>query len=367
MLLYILLPVAALAMFPLCRDKKSKICCCAAAFAILLAVAALRYNTGYDYNAYASIYTALPRMSKNSFAELGIESGFILPASWLAAFFPDYKVMFLVVAAIISAALGVYIYKYSSNPAVSVFMLLVSGLYFNSLNFLRQFLAALVVLYALRYIGEKRLLRFAAYVLFACTIHNSALIMLLFYFILKIKLTKVVMILYTVAAALTYIFSDKLMSLVASVFYTEYADNPQLANGLPLTCSIGFGVVFALTYLIRDMLLLRSKNNSVLINCMFFAFFFELIGSRHAVISRFSIYFLLPAVLLLLPEIFEILKRLTELTFRKRRQYNAAAATAIIIVLVLCGLFYGRLLANNYNGVLPYTTIFEEGENAAQT
>lgn len=364
MLLYILTATAALAMFPLCRGGKSRFFCCAAAFAVLLAVAALRWNTGYDYGEYASLYRALPRLAQDELAALSFEKGFLLPASWLAAFFPDYHALFFAAAAITALAVTCFAYKYSSNPAVSIFMLLVTGLYFNSFNFIRQFLAALVVLYALRYIGEGRLLRFAAYILFACTLHSSAVIMLLFYFVLKIKPTYITAVLYIAATVLLYIYSDELLSFATRYIYSGYSENYELSNGLPLACTIAFGALTALAFLLRKMLLLREKNNAILINCMFFAFFFELIGTKHAVVSRLSIYFLLPAALLLLPEIFEVLHLLIKLTFRQKRQYLIAAGTAAVVVVALCGWFYVCLLSDNYNGVVPYTTVFEEAANA---
>lgn len=364
MLVYILLPAAALMLFPLCRDGKSRFFCCAAVFAALFAVGALRYRVGYDYDEYSALYQALPFTSSDELAAMKTEKGFLLPMSWLAVFFPDSRVMFAVISAVAAAAVAVFIYKYSSVPAVSVLMLITTGLLFNSFNFIRQFLAALVILYAVRFVMETRFLHFAVYAFLACMLHSSALVMLIFFFILKIRPNGIVTVIYAASAVLLYIYSDELVSFAMRFVYGEYAADPEMTTGLPLACAIGFGVMTALAFLLRKMLIQRNKNNDILINCMYFAFLFELIGTKHAVVSRFSIYFMLPAALLLMPEIFAILHKLIRLTFREKKQYIAAAAAAAVIGLGLCGLFYGTLLGDNYNGVVPYVTIFEEGSDA---
>lgn len=364
MLVYILLPAAALILFPLCRDGKSRFFCCAAVFAVLFAVGALRFGVGYDYDEYSALYQSLPFTNSDELAAMKTEKGFLLPLSWLAVFFPDSRVMFAVISAVTAAAVSVFVYRYSAVPAVSVLMLITTGLLFNSFNFMRQFLAALVILFAVRFVMETRFLHFAAYALFACMLHSSALVMLAFFFILKIRPNGIMTVIYAASAVLLYIYSDEIISLAMNFVYGEYAADPELTTGLPLACTIGFGVMTALAFLLRKMLVVRNKNNDILINCMYFAFLFELIGTKHAVVSRFSIYFLLPAALLLMPEIFAVLHKLIRLTFREKKQYIAAAVIASAIGLGLCGLFYGALLSDNYNGVTPYVTVFEEVSDA---
>lgn len=367
MLLYIILPIAALALgIPLCRSRNGKLLYTIFMGLALFFIAAIRSNVGYDYNLYGSWFVQFPFSTINELSQSRIEKGFLIPFKLLSDFGVSFKVMFVIISAVISILMLSYIYRHSVNPCISVFSLIISGLYFNSMNFMRQFIAALIVMCALRFIKEKRFFRFAAFVLLASCFHVSALIMLLFYFILQIKPNKVVISVYYAVMLVIFLFSDKILDFVTKNVYTVYNQATELKKGLPFGYFAGFLVFFVVAMALRKLLVARNEMNNIYLSMMFFGVFFEFIGIKHGIISRFSLFFLIPAITILSAEIFEIIKSIIILTFKENARFKRiVSATVIVVSLGFCGLFYSYLLINNYNGVVPYNTVFSADEGGS--
>lgn len=352
---------------PLCRLKHGKkIYCCLAGLA-LFAVAAIREGVGYDYNSYGTMFLSsryrfefLMRNDKN-------EKGFLLPLKYLSDFTDYYQILFIIMAAVFAAAVMIYIYLYTEKAYLGVFCFLTFGVFFNTLCFLRQMLAAVVVMYALQYIKKKQFLRFLVLVLFASTFHVSALLMVLFYFILQIKMNWVSLGVYTGGLVLFFIFSEKILGLITKYFYTGYQIglNVEITTGLTPIYSIFFGIFFALAFAVRKRLCKKNSFNNVYLNCMYFVFFFEAMGVKHAIVSRLSILFIIPATIVLIPEVVTAYIELFKEKFGKNRNKATISTTVVLTVFAtFCTCMYTFMLVKNYNGVMPYQTIFSEEGSA---
>lgn len=334
--------------------------------AALFALSAVRYDTGYDYNLYAGwYYYDFIFKSVEELAASRIEKGFLLPMKYLADVIYDYQAMFVVIAFVVAALVMLYIYKYSSNVWISVAAFLGFGVYFNSMNFMRQLIAALLVTFALRYIQSRQPLRYLILILFASTLHFTALVMLPFYFLLRIRMNYAVLSAYAGIAVLTYWKSTEIMELVTSRFYTYYdpSQSAEMTHGLPIGYFIGFAALFAAAFALRKPLIGLRKFNGILINCAFFTMLFEFYGTKHTVISRFALLFYLGPVLLLVSDIAKVLAAMARKRFAKRQLIGTVSVYAAVAVCMLG--FYGYLLSKNYNGVVPYQSIFDKGASAS--
>lgn len=331
---------------------------------ILFIVAAVRRSTGYDYNLYAKWYYDYMFKSFDNLTTEKVEKGFTIPFKIMSRFFYNYQAMFIVIAFILTLLVMIYVYKNSSNVWISVSAFLCLGLFFNSMNFMRQIIAALIVMYALRYIESKQFLRFLALILFASTIHFSALLMILFFFILQIKMNYIVLAIYSIFGIAAYINSGAIMTLATKYVYKGYdpTKNIEMIKGQPPVCFIAFAVFFILAFLLRKDLIKKRAFNSILINCAFFTMFFEFFGTKHTIISRFSILFYLAPILVLsadmLPLLIEKAKKLV-----KAEKHKKLAAICVYSLVLLSSLsLYQYFLNHNYNGVVPYKTIFSSEE-----
>lgn len=362
MLIYAVLPAALLLLgIPLCRSKKGRLIYCVIAGLSLITLTAIRFCVGYDYIPYYNWFNELPLRNTDSLSTVLQEKGFIIPVAILLDFVSP-QMIFGLIALVTMGGVAVYIYRNSELPFVSFFVLITFGLWFNSMNFMRQFIAATIILYSLKYIAEKRFWRFAIFIIFASMFHLSALIMLPFFFIFRQEMTVLIFSIYTAVAIFCFSFSTQLISLVTNYFYTNYDinNNPEMAFGLPIWYTVGFSVLLLVAFLMRKMLFARSKYNVVLLNCLYFGVFFELIGIKHGVVSRVALFFLLPSVIILSAEIVSILFKLIKLTFKNNKKARVSVSLLLCVIMLAYNMgFYAYLLNNNYNGVLPYRTVFD--------
>lgn len=368
MLLYILLPVAAVGFgIPLCRSKAGRAVYCACFGLIFFVIAAVRYTVGHDYILYANWYNRLLISSIDELTYWSREKGFLIPLKMLADCGLPYQTMFVLIAFFVALGVMLYIYKKSTLPWVSVTAFVSMGLYFISMNFMRQFLAAILITLAFRYIYERHLLRFFAVVMLASVFHFTALVILPFYFILRIPVNKLGFFILTPLAFVSYIFSAPIIEFITGFFYTGYDLDlsVEMSTGLSPVYTIAMALLLLLALLLRKMLIARDPRNDYFITALYFAVYFSFIGTSHGIVARIGLFFMLPAVLILSAEIFITLRQLFTLTFRrmdKRRYIYAGLICAVFIG--LAGGFYGFLLAGNYNGVVPYQTIFSNEEVA---
>ena len=367
---YILLAVLVAAGIILCRSTKGEIAYLLSSGLAFFIISAIRRFVGVDYNSYATMYFDFNFYSIEELTSERTEKGFIVFFKILSDLFTDMQAMFTLIAFAVAAAVVIYIYKNSSIKWVSCAAFLVFGLYFNSMNFLRQILAALIVTYAFKYVYSKQFFRYLVLVLFASCFHMSALLAIPFFFILQIKLNYISLSLYCAVTALIYMNSTQLMELVTTYFYKNYdpKTSVEMMNGLTWEYTLIFAVFFIAAFLLRKRLEKRNPFNSVLISCMFFALFFEFIGTKHAIISRFALLFLIAPVLALTPEIVQVITGYLSERFKddkKRRLVFQGCSYAAIAVYGIS--IFSNFLIHNYNSVVPYTTIFSEIEEGTVT
>ena len=359
----LILAVSVFAGIPLCRTKVGKIIYCTFEGLLLFFVAAVRSHVGYDYNSYGSEYINSVSLTVEELAQTRLEKGFLMICKLLADYIVGYQILFIVMAAVIIVPLMICIYKYCDKPYLAVFGFLTLGLYFNSLDFLRQVIAAVIVLCGLRYTEKGNFFRFAVVVVFASCFHISAFMMILFYFILKLKVTPTLLTVYSVVSAGTFIFSREILLIVTKYVYSGYDPDKSIhmKTGLDPIYTIYFAIIFFTAFALRKSLMEKDSFNNVLINCMFFTFFFEFIGIKHSIVSRPALYFALPAAVWLVPQIIEVLLEKCSEKFKDDKHKLAVSKAAVVmsVAVIFVGMFE-YMIVKDYNGVMPYQTIFTE-------
>lgn len=365
MLIYFFLLAGVIAAgIPLCSKKCGKtgrIIFCAAAAVVFILISALRFQVGYDYNLYGGAYF---NMQYSTFEDIGadkMEKGFLLPLYVLNLAFEEYYVVFIYTSIIIYPAVFYLICKNSSNPWISTTAFLCLGVFFNSMCFLRQFIAALIVTYAVQYLNKNQIWRFFILVIAASAFHWSALLMLGMWVLLIIKPGKIYLGIVTVGTVVFCFVSRSLMYWAIDKFYMykdyDPATNPEASMGLPIWYTIMFGILFVVSFIFRKRLIEKNQKNSLYINCLMYTVVFEAMGTRHGVLSRFAILVYLPAVLYLVPDMVTVIKEYISDTFelKQKRARVLTIVSACVGSLFAVGC-YVMLMLNNYNGVVPYVS-----------
>ena len=122
------------------------------AIAIPVTVATLRYNNGADYLMYLRMMKLAEQTgsSATAFTKIkSIESGYWLLLKLCGEIWPgQYFMTYGVIAIIICGFCHIAIWQQSPNPALSVYLFFVSGIYFDSFNGLRQYIAVAITVFA---------------------------------------------------------------------------------------------------------------------------------------------------------------------------------------------------------------------------
>ncbi|MCM1579037.1 MAG: EpsG family protein [Ruminococcus sp.] len=358
-----ILVLSAAAGIPLCglyekRSDKRAAVYCILMWAVFSVTAALRFDVGVDYNMYAGLFYDMNFMDMEQLGEIQREKGMLFPVVLTEIFTFDYFPAFAVLSPIIYALIMTYGAKYSDVPWAGVFAFLSFGVFFNSLNFMRQVMATAIGAFALRYWAKGNYFRFAVFSVIAGAFHRSAFLLLPFGLICLIPMNIPVLITLLCGSCGLFAFSGDIISWVTGFVYKNYgaAEHREITTGLSPLYTVMYGVVFIGAYLLKDKLKGDSRETNQLLWCSYGGFFFEALGMKHAILSRIALLFFLPVVFLLLPRMLTAVCRLA--AGHKGRRKKAAVFTAAAFMAVMT-LLYGGLLYKNYNGVVPYRTVFE--------
>lgn len=348
------------AAMPLCWKKCGKwgrVVYCAVFAVLFTFISASRFQVGYDFNSYGGIYADMAFADTDELSMIKMEKGFSIPLYFLSLGFDSYWTVFVYTSVIIYFSIFALILKNSSSPWISVCAFLCFGIFFNSLCFLRQIIAAIIITYAIKYVGNKNYFQFLILVVAASTFHWSALIMAVLYFFLRIKPSWLYLGLVSAGTVLFCVFSRTAMMFLIDKFsmYEVYNPdtNPEASVGLPPRYTIMFGILFIVCFLFRKKLAEKNPNNNIYINCLMFTTVFEAMGTKHAILSRLALLTYLPPILYLLPDAVEVIAEYAREKKGKIAQIISMSAAAVFSV--AC---YTILMLNNYNGAVPYASQF---------
>lgn len=172
--------------------KNQRIILIVVSLIIPVMVAMFRYNNGADYLMYLRMMklAEVGGSFTTSFTSLkSIEVGYwyllkICGFLWPRKYYLTYGLIALIICGFCYAA----IWQQSKNPMLSIFLFFAAGIYFDSFNGLRQYIAVAIVVFAYKYIETGELKKYLIAVAIAFLFHYSAVIVIPAYFIRDIKM-----------------------------------------------------------------------------------------------------------------------------------------------------------------------------------
>lgn len=195
---------------------------------ILIVVAGFRYGVGGDYWSY---YRAGERYSNELLESIKTlsEPGIKLIYTIVRVFTTERIIPIFVVAFItISLMLGV-IYRHTDKLLMAAMLFLFLGCWHESFNAVRQCLAAAIVFCGYGFLKDKKFLKFLLVVFIAFLFHRSAILMILPYFIVHIKVSPKNIFLIIVGVIIALYGFDRIIALTGwvlqedTVLSSEYA------------------------------------------------------------------------------------------------------------------------------------------------
>lgn len=234
-------------------------------------------------NSFLAQKTVFPDLSNGIFASRGI--GWDIYAWFIKKFITNDPYVFLFITAIIQAgALIKFYYNYSTNYPYSVLLFFLSCSFTMMINGLRQMLATCLILYFSRYIFEKKYVRFLFVVFLAMTVHLSAIVWVLFVFIVQGKPGNIKTIIFGIIVIFAVVFTDQFTSILSDAIsdtsYAGYTNQFQKDDGSNIFHTLIAIVPLVVAFIGRDKLKgLNDKITYILLNIAIVNVFFNLLAN----------------------------------------------------------------------------------------
>ncbi|SFI28749.1 MULTISPECIES: EpsG family protein [unclassified Bacillus (in: firmicutes)] len=269
------------------RPNKFLVFC---AMTTLILVSGLRNNIG-DTFAYMHSYATLNFSWEMIKSEKDI--GFNIYQMFLQNFSHDPQLLIFVTALITNLLIVLVLYKYARMFELSLFVYITGGMFLTSMNGIRQFLAAAIVFAATKYIFEGNWKKYILIILLASTVHQTALILIPIYFIVRKEAWSKQTYILLVCAVLIVIgfnqFMDALFAVIENSQYSEYKNFSE--GGANILRVIVYAVPIILAYLGKDRLRELFPKSDPVVNMSILGLVFMIISTQNWIFARFSIYF----------------------------------------------------------------------------
>lgn len=319
-------------------------------FAILFLCSALRFGIGNDYRQYT-------QTAHEAFVDgyVVTEAGF----NWLVRILyilsggEYYELVFAVFAFVTLLIFLKAFYEQSVDFAYTFFLFMTLGLYFQTYNTVRYYLALAIALYAMRYVLNKDFIKFVFWILIAALFHKSVLLTIPVYWIASYAWKKWMMVAGILFSAGCFLAKGVILK-IALLFYPSYENTVFLEGGTSVSSIIrgvlvlGFYLWYRRLYLTdkedKELLFYAQLNLLSVVVCVFFSFL--------PVVTRIAYYFSVTQ-LLMLPK---MIQGITEEKHRK---------IVMLVITVACVIYFVAFLAGANKpgvGLLPYRSCLFEAE-----
>lgn len=191
------------------------------------------------------------------------------------------------------------IYKYSNNSLISIILFICLGYLFFSLTGLRQTFALTFIIFSYKYLRERKMYKFIILVLLASLFHSTALVFLIAYPLVYLKLGIKHLVVLISASLIDILFNSQIYSLLKNFIFNEqyeyYLNNEESLNysGFLIQLSI-----FLFCLIFKKVILTKSPENITFYNLIFIGLIFQLFATNIAVVFRISLYFSIFSIIL---------------------------------------------------------------------
>ncbi|WP_077623696.1 EpsG family protein [Sediminibacillus massiliensis] len=262
-----------------------------AAFLIVTTIAGLRSNIGdtyfYMHSFETSTYTWEFIQSQK---DIGFGFLQLLLQNYVST---DPQVLIFTAAMVTYIFVFIVFYQYSRLIELSFFVFITSGWFLVSMNGIRQCLAAAIAFIAIRYIIKGNWVKYFLVIIIASLFHQSALILLPIYFLVRVKAwSKATVGIITVAVIIAVgfeQFSSLLFSAIEDTQYGAYKDFAE--GGANILRVLVDAAPLAVAYLGRDRLRDIFPNSDYIVNMALLGLVFMVIATQNWIFARFTIYF----------------------------------------------------------------------------
>lgn len=264
----------------------------------LVVISGLRKGIGDTYN-YKQMFI------KNDFTWDFIKTekdiGFGIFQMILKQYSEDPQIMVFTAALFTNVLIIIVLYNYSRLFELSTYLYITGGIHLVSMNGIRQVLAAAIIFTATKYLLNGSFIKYALIVLLASTFHQSALLLLPIYFIVRIKAWTKYTFFILFSAILIVIGYNQFTQLLFSVLQdTQYNDYSKFnEGGANIIRVIVSAAPLVIAYIGREKLRAVFPKSDYIVNMALLGLVFMIISTQQWIFARVAIYFNLYQLILI--------------------------------------------------------------------
>lgn len=195
----------------------------------------------------------------------------------------------------------IILYKYCPRFEMAIFMFVAFSYLGGAMNGMRQYMGASIVLLATRYLFSAKktdFIKYAVIIMLAYCMHNSAIIMLPLYFVVRRRAWQISSYLMVLGSAVGVVIFDTILpsflSALEQTDYSNYAQNGWFTSGqeggssLIRVMFIAYPLVIA--YLNKERLKMLGRIGDILVNIVFVDVAIYMIAMYNWIFARLAIY-----------------------------------------------------------------------------
>lgn len=209
------------------RQQLTNKVCLWAIFFILFALSACRLNVGNDYAKYVEFMHLV-----NCDAYVPTEIGFNLLVKLIYGLsgFENFLLVFAIYSFATVLLFLLALYEQSDEFALSFFLFMTLGYYFQTFSTVRYYLALAIALYSMKFVLRRQWGRFLVLILLGATFHKSLLVVIPLYFLASRRYQKWQLALAALFST-TFLFMQDFYLKVVVFLYPTYEDTEYLEGG----------------------------------------------------------------------------------------------------------------------------------------
>lgn len=227
----------------------------------LIAILAFRsYTIGVDVKNYKDFFEGVCYKNDYYLEQARYEIGYKTLMYVISIFTDNLQVVLAIIALISIIPVGVFIYKNSEMPFLSLLLYMGFNFYAFVFSGLRQAIAISFIIWSFKFIKDRKLVKYAIMIILAICFHKSAFVFVPAYFLYNIKLNKNTLIGICIVDILIFIFKSQIVNLFISFFYESYSvSNLNAKNWMLLNIAI-----IVITLLFYKKVIKDNKENNLL-------------------------------------------------------------------------------------------------------
>lgn len=260
-------------------------------YCALLVISAFRFEVGTDYHTYREAIVYYRNNIEPSW--LNYEPGFVCLNKILAKYTENGQLLIIVTAIITLTLFYIAFNKYSINNVQSWFLFVSLYLYLTSFNIIRQFIAISIFLVFMSAFINRDFKQCCFVVLLTSLFHTTALLLIPFYYFLKIKVKIKNIIAIIIVSMVGILFINSLLNRFFLMF-PKYAIYKESEGGGSLYNIIFLLIVLIALVYIKERKIFKAcdikKLDFYILTCVF-TLVITMLSYRIVFFARASYYF----------------------------------------------------------------------------